>query len=103
MQVILRLKTFPSMSDKERLDKSKGWESRLSPNYMYFLNKKENAWVFYIIDTTPPTIGCPGNIYVTANQLETTSVVSWTEPTAYDSKDGNVGYLYLYDNALKLT
>lgn len=57
---------------------------------------------FYIIDTTPPTIGCPGNIYVTANQLETTSVVSWTEPTAYDSKDGNVGYLYLYDNALKL-
>nr|XP_034302889.1 hyalin-like [Crassostrea gigas] len=42
-------------------------------------------------DTTPPTIGCPGNVYVTANQSETSSVVSWTEPTAYDSKDGYLG------------
>lgn len=77
---------------------------------LQFFNIKEKgqagliAWSFFnIIDTTPPTIGCPGNVYVTANPLETSSVVSWTEPTAYDSKDGYLGYLYLYDNALKLT
>ncbi|XP_048776989.2 sushi, von Willebrand factor type A, EGF and pentraxin domain-containing protein 1-like isoform X2 [Ostrea edulis] len=41
-------------------------------------------------DTTPPVIGCPGDIFVTALQLQTTAVVSWTEPSAHDSKDGNV-------------
>lgn len=93
------------MSDIGRLDKE--CESRLSPPISLTYRKRTGliAWsvFFNIIDTTPPTIGCPGNVYVTANPLETSSVVSWTEPTAYDSKDGYLGYLYLYDNALKLT
>jgi hypothetical protein len=45
---------------------------------------------FFFLDTTPPVIGCPGDIFVTASQLQTTSVVSWTEPSAHDAKDGYV-------------
>ncbi|XP_078327154.1 E-selectin-like isoform X2 [Crassostrea virginica] len=42
-------------------------------------------------DTTPPTISCPANIPVTADPLQTSAVVTWTEPTAYDTKDGTLG------------
>ena len=49
-------------------------------------------------DTTPPTLsGCPESrhYYTDSGKLYST-MVRWTEPTAWDNRDGNIGHKIIY-------
>ncbi|KAK3102731.1 hypothetical protein FSP39_013507, partial [Pinctada imbricata] len=41
-------------------------------------------------DNTPPSLQCPNDIYKEADRLQVNTKVSWTEPRAYDNRDGTI-------------